>query len=274
MSRRHRRRRLLSAAILLVGLVFIFVPYLWIVLTALKRPVDAAAVPPMILSPITTKNFEALVEGPFAGSLVASVIITVLTTAATMLLGVPAGYAFARGRFRGRRFFTGWLLLSRMVPPVIFIIPLFLFFHQLRLVDTFQGLTLAYLTGLLPFTVWMSASYFQDVPIELEEAARIDGAGRTRTFLDVVLPLARPGVITVGLLIAIAAWSEYFIPLILAGIKTTPATVGLVNFIGIDTLNWGALAAGALALVLPTFIVTLIAQRGMLRGLSAGAVKG
>jgi multiple sugar transport system permease protein len=90
----------------------------------------------------------------------------------------------------------------------------------------------------------------------------------------VVLPLARPGVLTVGLLIAIAAWSEYFIPLILAGIKTTPATVGLVNFIGIDTLNWGALAAGALTLVIPTFVVTLLAQRGMLRGLSAGAVKG
>ncbi len=187
---------------------------------------------------------------------------------------MPAGYAFARGRFRGRRFFTGWLLLSRMVPPVIFIIPLFLFFHRLRLIDTYQGLTLAYMTGLLPFTVWMCASYFQDIPIELEEAARIDGASRTRTFLDVVLPLARPGVLTVGLLIAIAAWSEYFIPLILAGINTTPATVGLVNFIGIDTLNWGAMAAGALALVIPTFVVTLLAQRGMLRGLSAGAVKG
>ena len=274
MNRRRRRQTIFSAVTLLAGLVFIFVPYLWIILTAFKLPVDAAAVPPMILSPFTTMNLEKLTEGPFAGSLVASIIITITTTVATMGLGVPAGYAFARGRFRGRYLFTAWLLLSRMVPPVIFIIPLFLFFHQLKLVDTYLGLTLAYLTGLLPFTVWMSASYFQDVPIELEEAARIDGASRTRTFLLVVLPIARPGILTVGLLIAIAAWSEYFIPLILAGIKTTPATVGLVNFIGIDTLNWGALAAGALALVVPTLIVTLLAQRGMLRGLSAGAVKG
>ena len=274
MSRRHRRSNLIRVAILLGGLVIIVVPYLWIILTAFKRPVDAASVPPEIFSPITTKNFAALVEGPFAGSLVASVIITVMTTIATLLLGVPAGYAFARGRFVGKRFFAGWMLLSRMVPPVIFIIPLFLFFHQLKLVDSYLGLTLAYLTGLLPFTVWMCASYFQDIPIELEEAARIDGASRARTFLDVVLPLARPGVLTVGLLIAIAAWSEYFIPLILAGVNTTPATVGLVNFIGVDTINWGALAAGALALVIPTVIVTLLAQRGMLRGLSAGAVKG
>ena len=259
---------------LLGGLAFIAVPYMWIILTAFKRPVDAAAVPPEIFSPFTTKNLSALIDGPFAGSLVASVIITILTTVATLVLGVPAGYAFARGRFAGKRFFAGWMLLSRMVPPVIFIIPLFLYFHQLKLIDSYLGLTLAYLTGLLPFTVWLTASYVQDIPLELEEAARIDGASRTRTFLSVVLPLARPGVLTVGLLIAIAAWSEYFIPLILAGVNTTPATVGLVNFIGVDTINWGALAAGALALVIPTFIVTLLAQRGMLRGLSAGAVKG
>jgi multiple sugar transport system permease protein len=274
MRRRHRRQMVIRVTMLLGGLVIIAVPYLWIILTAFKRPVDAAAVPPMIFSPTTTKNFAALVDGPFAGSLGASVIITVLTTVATMVLGVPAGYAFARGRFFGRRFFAGWLLFSRMVPPVIFIIPLFLFFHVLHLIDSYIGLTLAYLTGLLPFTVWMSASYFQDIPIELEEAARVDGASRTRTFLVVVLPLAAPGVITVGFLIAIAAWSEYFIPLILAGVNTTPATVGLVNFIGVDTINWGALAAGALALVIPTFVITLIAQRGMLRGLTAGAIKG
>ena len=140
--------------------------------------------------------------------------------------------------------------------------------------DTFQGLTLAYLTGLLPFTVWMCASYFQDVPSSSRRRPASTARRGRKTFLLVVLPLARPGILTVGLLIAIAAWSEYFIPLILAGINTTPATVGLVNFIGIDTLNWGALAAGALTLVIPTIIVTLIVQRGMLRGLSAGAVKG
>jgi multiple sugar transport system permease protein len=274
MSRRHRRQSILRVVFLGMGLVFIAVPYIWIILTAIKRPVDAAAVPPMIFSPVTTKNFEALVEGPFLGSLGASAIITVSTTLATLVLGVPAGYAFARGKFAGRTILGGWLLFSRMVPPVIFIIPLFLFFHRLRLVDTYLGLTLAYLTGLLPFTVWMTASYFQEIPIELEEAARVDGASRLRTFLTVVLPLGAPGVITVGFLIAIAAWSEYFIPLILAGINTTPATVGLVNYIGIDTINWGALAAGALALVVPTFLLVIVAQRGMLRGLTAGAVKG
>lgn len=272
--RNKRRGAFVSVALLLVGLVFVAIPYLWILLTAFKRPVDAASVPPEIFSPFTLANFQAVFKGPYLQSLLNSVIITVLTTVATLAFGVPAGYAFARGRFLGRRFLGGWLLFSRMVPPVIFIIPLFLFFHQLSLINSFFGLVLAYLTGLLPFTIWMTSSYFQDIPVELEEAARVDGGTRWVAFYRIALPLALPGVLTVGVLIAIASWSEYFIPLLLAGPGTTPATVGVVNFIGVDTINWGALAAAALTLVVPVFVVTVFVQRGLLRGLTAGAVKG
>ena len=203
--------------LLLLGLVFVAIPYLWILLTAFKRPVDAASVPPEIFSPFTLANFQQVFKGQYLVSLLNSVIITVLTTTATMAFGVPAGYAFARGRFLGKRFLAGWLLFSRMVPPVIFIIPLFLFFHQLGLINSFLGLTLAYLTGLLPFTIWMTSSYFRDIPVELEEAARVDGGTRAVAFFRIALPLALPGVLTVGVLIAIAAWSEYFVPLLLAG---------------------------------------------------------
>ncbi|GGM14003.1 carbohydrate ABC transporter permease [Nakamurella endophytica] len=260
--------------LLAVGLVLIGVPFLWILLTAFKRPVDASSVPPEIFSPFTTRNFRDLNQNGFVDSLANSAILTVTTMVCTLGFGVPAGYAFARGRFRGRWFLGGFLLFSRMVPPVVFIIPLFLFFNDFGLVGTYTGLTLAYLTGLLPFAVWMSASYFQDIPIELEEAARVDGASRAQAFFRIALPLALPGVVSVGLLIAIAAWSEYFIPLILAGPSTTPATVGIVSFVGVDSINWGAMAAGALALVVPVFLATLLAQRGLLRGLTAGAVKG
>jgi multiple sugar transport system permease protein len=272
----HHRRRItiISTLLLLVGLIVVLVPYVWILLTAFKRQVDAAAVPPQFFSPISFKSWEKLLSGPFPASLVSSVIITVCTTTATLAIGVPAGYAFARGRFAGRWLLGGWLLFSRMMPPVIFIIPLFLFFHQLRLINTYLGLTLAYMTGLLPFTVWMCASYFEDIPQEIEEAARVDGASRARAFLTVVLPLALPGVLTVGVLIAIASWSEYFIPFLLAGVGTTPATVGLVNYVGADVIDWGQMAAASLTLVLPVVVLTLFAQRGMLRGLSAGAVKG
>jgi len=273
--KQHRTRlEIVRVFLLAIGLVLIAVPFLWILLTAFKRPVDAASVPPQLFSPLYSGNISDLNENGFVQSLKSSVILTVTTTVATLVLGVPAGYAFARGKFKGRRSLGAFLLFSRMVPPVIFIIPLFLFFHNLNLVGTYTGLTLAYLTGLLPFAAWMSASYFQDIPIELEEAARVDGASRGQAFVRIALPLAIPGVTTVGLLIAIAAWSEYFIPLILGGPTTTPATVGIVSFIGVDTINWGAMAAGAVCLIVPVFIATLLAQRGLLRGLTAGAMKG
>jgi multiple sugar transport system permease protein len=273
-SSNRRQWEVLRFTLLGIGLVLVAVPFLWIVLTAFKRPVDAASVPPKLLSPFTSQNVRDLDQNGFIQSLKSSVILTTTTTVATLVFGVPVGYAFARGKFKGRRFLGVFMLFSRMVPPVVFIIPLFLFFHHLGLVGTYRGLTLAYMTGLLPFAAWMSASYFADVPIELEEAARMDGCSRLQAFTKIALPLALPGVVSVALLVAIAAWSEYFIPLILAGPTTTPATVGIVSFIGVDTINWGAMAAGALSLIVPVFIATLLAQRGLLRGLTAGAVKG
>jgi multiple sugar transport system permease protein len=272
--RASRRSDWARVTILLLGLFIGAVPFVWVVFTAFKLPVDAAASPPAWFAPWTLVNWQGLLASRFFGSLTNSVIITVLTTAGTLLFGVPAGYAFARGNFRGRAFLAGFLLFSRMMPPILFIIPMFLFFHQLKLINTYLGLTLAYLTGLLPFTVWMCASYFKDIPADLEEAARVDGASRFQAFRRVALPLAMPGVLTVAVLIAIAAWSEYFIPLILAGNATLPATVALVSFIGFDSFNWGPMAAASLTLILPVLVLTLIAQRGLLRGLTAGAVKG
>jgi multiple sugar transport system permease protein len=273
---RRRRKGILALRIflLVLGLILLGIPFLWIVLTAFKDPIAADASPPEFISPLTLANFRALFQDNYVQSLLNSVIITVLSTGFTMIFGIPAGYAFARGKFRGRGFFGAFLLFSRMVPPVIYIIPLFLFFHFLNLIGSFTGLTLAYLTGLLPFTVWMSASYFQAVPMELEEAARVDGASRLRIFFRIALPLALPGVVSVGLLIGIAAWGEYFIPLILGGFSTEPATVGIVDFIGVDGSSWGPMAAGALCLIIPVFVATLIAQRSLLDGLTAGAIKG
>ena len=274
--RRRRRKGILALRILLllIGLVLIGIPFLWIVLTAFKDPVAADASPPMFISPLTLSNFDALFQDGYAKSLLNSVIITTLSTGFTLIFGIPAGYAFARGRFRGRNFFGAFLLFSRMVPPVIYIIPLFLFFHLLNLIGTFTGMTLAYLTGLLPFTVWMSASYFQGVPVELEDAARVDGCSRLRSFISISLPLALPGIVSVGLLIGIAAWGEYFIPLILGGFSTEPATVGIVDFVGIDGSSWGPMAAGALCLIVPVFLATLVAQRSLIDGLTSGALKG
>jgi multiple sugar transport system permease protein len=147
MRRRRRAIVALRILLLLIGLVLIGIPFLWIVLTAFKEPVAADASPPVFFSPLTLDNFRALFQDDYAHSLLNSAIITALATGSTLLFGIPAGYAFARGKFRGRGFFGAFLLFSRMVPPVIYIIPLFLFFHLLNLIGSFTGLTLAYLTG-------------------------------------------------------------------------------------------------------------------------------
>jgi multiple sugar transport system permease protein len=272
--RRRRLGRVVAVVILLIGLLITFMPYAWILFTAFKLPVDANAVPPNIFSPYTLINFQHLLAGSFPGSVWVSVVITTVSTIPTLIIGVPAGYALSRGRFRTGRLLGGWLLFSRLIPSVVFILPMYLFFHLLGLINTFQGLALAYMTGLLPFTIWLMAGYFADIPVDLEEAARVDGASRLQTFLRIDLPLAVPGIVTIGLLVSIGAWNEYFGPLILGGPDTTPATVGLQTYVGESFLDLGQVAAGSLVLVLPILILTLFTQRGLLRGLTAGAVKG
>ena len=193
MRRRRRAIVALRILLLLIGLVMIGIPFLWIVLTAFKEPVAADASPPVFFSPLTLANFRALFQDDFAHSLLNSVIITGARDRVYADLRDPGWLRVRRGKFRGRGFFGAFLLFSRMVPPVIYIIPLFLFFHLLNLIGSFTGLTLAYLTGLLPFTVWMSASYFQGVPVELEEAARVDGCSRFAPSSGSCCPWRCPG---------------------------------------------------------------------------------
>ena len=273
---RRRRTGILALRILLllIGLVMIGIPFLWILLTAFKKPVVADASPPVFFSALTLDNFRALFQDGYAHSLLNSAIITTLATGSTLIFGIPAGYAFARGKFRGRGFFGAFLLFSQdgaagdLHHPAVPFLPSpesHRLFHRSDacLPDRFAALHGVDVGFLLPGRA-----------AELEEAARVDGCSRLRAFFRIVLPLALPGVVSVGLLIGIAAWSEYFIPLLLGGFSTEPATVGIVDFIGVDGSSWGPMAAGALCLIVPVFLATLLAQRSLLDGLTAGALKG
>ena len=266
--------RIIAVAIVVVGLIAVFLPFAWVLLTAFKPPLDARAIPPKILPPYTLNNFASLFNGRFLGSVATSVILAVVATVPTMAIGIPAGYALSRGRFATRRLLGGWLLFMLLMPRVVFILPMYLFFHQLGLIDTYLGLALAYMSGLLPFAIWLMSGYFADIPIELEEAARIDGCSRWQAFLRVDVPLALPGIATVGIFVAIGAWNEYLAALILGGPHTTPATVGITTYVGQFSLDYGQLAAGAMFLLVPILVLTVVAQRGLLRGVTAGAVKG
>lgn len=262
-----------AAVLLTVGLIYLLLPLVWLVLTAFKQPLDAFASPPRFISPLTLNNFRTLLSGPFLGDIGHSVVLTILATAVAMALGAPAGYAFARARVPGRGLITGWLIASYITPAIVFIIPLYIMFSKVGLLNNYLGLVLAYETGLLPFTIWMMRSYFADIPRELDEAAWVDGCAKLRAFVLIILPVAWPGVTTVAILVALAAWGEYFGALILSGPATVTAPVAVFSYVGIQSANWSAMAAGGVLVVLPMFVATMFIQRGLIRGLTVGAVK-
>ncbi len=273
---RHRRYlgNATAIAILSMGLVVVLLPFLWIVSTAFKTQVDAMAIPPKITFTPTFENLGFLTEG-FLQYEINSIIVTTGATIVALVLGVPAGYALAStGTRRTARLLGLWMLATYIVPGIVFIVPLFLIFNQLGLVNTYLGLILGYQTGLIPFTVWMSRSYFVEVPPELEDAARVDGCSRFQAFRKVILPVTITGISTVGLLVAIFAWGEYFGTLILGGSDTYTVTIGIYNYVGSFGSDLGKLAMASLIVVIPILLATVIAQRGLLRGVTGGAVKG
>jgi multiple sugar transport system permease protein len=218
-------------------------------------------------------NFAVLWSDRFLKYEVNSIIMTVLATGIALLLGVPAGYALSLRKNRGARLLGTWMLATYIIPGIVFIVPMFLMFTQLRLTNTYLGVVLGYETGLLPFTAWMMSSYFADIPVELEDAARVDGCSRFQAFIKVILPVSITGVSTVAILVAIGAWGEYFGTLILGGPDTYTATVGINTLLSSYSSDFGSLAAAVLFVVVPILLATVVAQRGLLRGLTAAAVK-
>jgi multiple sugar transport system permease protein len=263
----------LTFALLIIAAVFVLLPLFWLLSTAFKTPAAAFALPPKWISKPTTANFSTLLTGQFGHSVLNSVIVAAASTAVALLLGIPAGYSFARAPVRGARIINSWFILAYVAPPAVFIIPLYIIYQHLSLLDTYWGLVLAYLTGLLPFTVWLMRVYFAEVPRELDEAAWIDGCSKMRALWRVVLPTVWPGVSTVGLLVGLASWGEYFGAAILTGPRTQTAPVAVYSFVGTLTSNWSELAAAGLIVVVPALIATIAVQRGFVSGLTFGAVK-
>jgi multiple sugar transport system permease protein len=256
-----------------VGAVWVLVPIVWLLYTAFKLPVDAFAFPPKIVSPFTLGNFRTLVDNGYFTAVLHSVIVTTSSVVASLVLGLPAGYSLSRGSFRGKQLIGVFLLASYAAPAVIFIIPLYFIYTRLNVLDTYPSLVLAYLTGLLPFTIWLSRRFFDDLPVELEDAALTDGCGRAGVFLRIVLPLSVPAISTIGVLVGLLAWGEFFGALILTGPSTVTAPVSMGNFISYNTNNWSALAAAGVVVIVPVLVATVIAQRRLVSGLTAGAVR-
>jgi multiple sugar transport system permease protein len=254
--------------LLLLASVFVFV---WMILTSLKQPRDVMVYPPVwIFQPTLDSYLEVLAKTPFLLQLKNSAIVAVGAVVVGLLLGLPAGYSVAR--FRHRRIALT-VLVVRMVPTIVFMLPLFVLYKQLGLIDTHVGLIFSHLILVLPLTIWIMMGFFEDVPVALDDQARIDGCSRWGAFWHVALPLSLPGVVVTTILAFITSWNNFIFVLMLGGSKTSTLPMAVFNFMGIEQLNFGGVAAAASLLSLPIIVLTLIVQRWLVQGLTLGAVK-
>jgi multiple sugar transport system permease protein len=278
-SRRRVERLmdLLTYAVLIGVVLFAVLPLVWIFITSLKRETDIVT-PVLQYLPqrITLENYSTLWRrSDFPVLIKNSAIVAVMTMVICILLGALAAYGISHYRFRGRNQLLLFFLVSRMFPVVLLLIPLFIMLRGIGLLDSHLGLALAYSTFLLPLCIWMLKGFFDAIPIELEEAARIDGCTRLGALFRIVLPLARPGLVATAVFVAIGAWNEFLLALMLTtsqGSRTWP--VGLQLMVGEFQLPWGQLAAGGIMSILPVIAFFALVQRALVRGLTAGAVKG
>ncbi len=279
LSGRMRRRLGDAAASLAVLAIVIFAifPIVWAFLISLKPEEDiVSATLTYWPKRITFENYEAIwTRSGFPVLIANSAVVTSITVCICLVVGTLASYAVTRYRFRGRTELMLFFLVIRMLPAVMIIIPLFILMRSVGLLDSRLGLALAYTTFLLPVFIWMMKGFLESVPVDLEEAARIDGASRLGAMLRVILPLVLGGLVATAVFVAIGAWNEFLFALMMTtsqGSRTWP--VGLQLMVGEFQLPWGALAAGGIISIIPVVVLFAIVQRAMVRGLTAGAVKG
>lgn len=251
-------------------------PVLWALLTSFKTERDVLAYPPVLVFAPTLANYREVLFGASSilPNLWSSLVVTGCTTLLTVLIATPAAYALARLRFPGKRTSGFYVLATQMLPPVGLIIPYYLALQKAGALDSYGGMILIYLTFSLPFAIWLLVSYFEDVPLEMEEAALLDRAGRWGAFWHVVLPQVRGGLAVTTIFVFLNAWNEFLFAVVLGGNNVRPVTVAMFNFISVEQTQWAKLAAGAMVAMAPVILIGLLAQRHIVKGLTVGAVKG
>jgi multiple sugar transport system permease protein len=247
--------------------------FVWMLSLSVKYEIDNAAYPPVFIPDrFAWKNYvDVLASTRFSTYFVNSLLVTGTATLLALLVGVPAGYGIARMRATKAAVV---ILIARITPGLSYLIPLFLLFQWLGLLGTLWPQILIHLVVTVPIVIWIMIGYFETSPMELEHAAVIDGASRWQVFRYVALPIARPGIAVATILAVIFSWNNFVFGIVLAGRETRTLPVAVYNMISFDQLSWGPLAAAALIVTLPVLVLTVFAQRQIVAGLTAGAVKG
>ena len=269
------KRKLGSVIFYIVLAAILFVvafPFVYMVLSSLKNNVD-------IFNPAKTFNFIPTIKNyiavfsryNFGRPLLNTIWVSTSSTFFSLILGVPAAYAIAR--YKQRRF-SLVILAVRVIPGIAFLVPWYLIFTKLGLAGSYTSLILCQMLVSLPYIVWIMIPTFEALPRELEESAKVDGCITISAFFRVLLPVSLPGLITATILVFISAWNNFIFGMILGGARTKPLAVAILGFISNNDVNWGGLMAACCVITFPVILITLVLQKYIIAGLTAGAVKG
>jgi multiple sugar transport system permease protein len=277
--RRKNRSQWWQYSLLVISSLIALLPVYWMLTISLKTEADQFASPPqwLLFTPTLEHYKDAFVTRSFGQYLATSAIVATLSTLSAMLIGTLAAYGLARFelKYRLNKRLSLWILSTRMFPPIVTAVPLFLMMRDLRLLNTLTSLVIVYTAFNLPFVVWMMRGFFKEVPREMEEAALVDGDSRMGALVRVILPLVAPGLAATAVFCLIMSWNEFLFALVLTqtdAAMTLP--IGIAGRVTQYEIKWGVMSAAGVVAMLPILVFALSVQRYLVRGLSLGAVKG
>ncbi len=269
------RKVLIYLAIILV-LIFFLGPIYWFWALSLRSPTSAFASPPEFLFEPTLNAFIYTFVNPGvnAPQLVSSLVVASGATLLNLPFSVTAAYALSRFRMRAKQFLMMWYISLLMAPPVVFLIPYFILMSSLKLRGTYLSMIIIAQTITIPFSIWLLKSFFDEVPVDIEEAAQVDGASWYQALTRITFPLALPGIIVTSMFAFVFTWNNVIFPLVLSNQSTATLPVGTLNYFATTGATWNFIAATAVVTMLPPMIIFLVLGRYIVRGLTFGAVKG
>lgn len=279
-----RAYKVLIYILVIIIFIFIVAPFSWLIISSISPKAELLSVPPhWIPHTPTLKSYKAIFFGGarttrtaryFKNSLINSIIVAGSVTILCLAIGSMASYAFTRLKFRGRQSLLLLILTTQMIPAVAIIIPLYIVMMNLHLLDTHLGLFITYSSFILPLMIWIMMGYFQAIPTDIEDAAKIDGCSRMGTLIRVVLPLAAPGLAASGIFAFIIAWNEFFLALILTSINAKTLPVLVSEFSTKFGADYVMMSTGGVLASIPPIVLALTFQKFIIKGLTGGAVKG
>jgi multiple sugar transport system permease protein len=255
----------------IIALLLFSFPILWVIKSSFSTPIDAITLPPVWIFKPTLSNYISIFNNqPFGRYLANSLIISSVTTVIVIIIGLPAAYAIARYKFRGKANLGFWIISIFMFPPIAAILPYLLIYGKLGIQDSLLGVILPHVSFTLPISIWLLQRFIREIPFEIEESAIVDGAGLIRRIKSIIFPLIIQGLVTTAIFAFLFSWNDYIWALMLAPVKAKTLPVATSSLIAWASINWAEISAAIVVIVFPIIILILIVRKYLLRGFTFG----